>query len=244
MQDDGHFGARVAATYDDDAEAFDPDAVAATADRLAALAGDGPALEFGIGTGRIALPLAARGIAVHGVDLSEAMLARLRAKPGAEAIGLTVGDIATTRVPGRFAMVYLIFNTITNLTTQAAQVACFRNAAAHLAPGGRFVVEVGVPPLQRLPEGETRLLFRHDPAHWGVDEIDVATQSFTSHHLRQTAGGWEHRAIPFRYVWPSELDLMAEMAGLAPEARWGGWRCEPFTGRCRSHVSIWRRPGP
>src|SRR5918911_325809 len=178
-----HFGERVAARYDDSAaDMFEPAAVDPIVDFLADLAGDGAALELGIGTGRIALPLARRGVPIHGIDLSEAMVARLRAKPGAEEIGVTIGDFATTRVEGTFSLAYLVANTIMNLTTQEEQVACFRNVAAHLEPGGRFVIEVLVPRLQRLPPGETLQLFDVSPAHVGFDEIDVVTQRLVSHH--------------------------------------------------------------
>src|SRR5438128_405628 len=151
-------------------------------DLLVELAGSGRALELGIGTGRIALPLAQRGVPVHGIDLSKAMAARLRAKPGGDAIGVTIGDFATTTVDGTFSVAYLVFNTISNLTTQAAQVACFRNVASHLEPGGCFVIEVGIPDLQRLPPGETVRAFHVSETHWGLDEYDVAVQGLTSHH--------------------------------------------------------------
>lgn len=238
---DGYFDERIAASYDDDPEVFDPAVVGPVVDVLAGLAGGGPALEFGIGTGRIALPLADRGVPVHGIDLSRAMLARLSAKPGAAAVGTTVGDFASTRVDGEFTLVYLVFNTVMNLTTQAAQVACFRNAAAHLQPGGHFLVEVLVPRLQRLPPGETVMAFRADPDHWGIDEYDVVTQALVSHHLRLVDGRTERFSAPFRYVWPAELDLMAQLAGLQPVERWGGWQREPFTGMSDQHVSIWRK---
>lgn len=241
MQGDGFFDERIAARYDDDPAAFDPALLEATVDVLAELAGAGPALEFAIGTGRVALPLARRGVEVKGVELSRAMIAQLRRKAGGAALEVAVGDMTTTRVVGPFSLIYLVFNTINNLTTQAAQTACFRNAAAHLAPGGRFLVEVQVPPLQRLPEGQTLLAFDRTAAHWGIDEIDVVSQAFTSHHMRLVDGGCERLSLPMRYVWPSELDLMAEMAGLWPEARWGGWRKEPFTRWSRSHVSVWRK---
>lgn len=243
MHNEDHFGEDVAATYDDDAEMFAADVVGPTVAFLAALADGGPALEFGIGTGRIALPLSAKGVRVHGIDLSESMLARLQAKPGSEEVGVTLGDFATCSVPGRFSLVYLVFNTINNLTTQAAQVACFRNAAEHLVPGGRFVVEVGVPALQRLPRGETLIPFRVDDDYLGFDEYDVVTQAFTSHHLRIVDGKAERRSIPFRYVWPAELDLMAQLAGMTLTERWGGWRREPFTSDSVSHVSVWETPG-
>jgi SAM-dependent methyltransferase len=175
---------------------------------------------------------------VHGIDLSEAMVARLRAKPGAEAIGVTIGDFATTRVEGTFSLAYLVFNTIGNLTTQDEQVACFRNAAAHLEPGGCFVIEVGVPGLRTLPPGETFQVFDFGPEHVGIDEYDVANQGLVSHHYD---AGCEFRSTPFRYVWPAELDLMARLAGMTLRERWSGWRREPFTSESTKHVSVWEK---
>ncbi len=241
MHDDGHFGERVAARYDASSAAMaTPEAVGPVVDLLAELAGDGRALELAVGTGRIALPLAARGVPVHGIELSRAMVARLRAKPGGGEVPVTVGDMAAARADGSFRVTYLVFNTIMNLTTQAAQVACFRNAAAHLEPGGRFVVEVGVPGLRRLPPGETLEAFHLDATHWGVDEYDVAAQGLVSHHMELVDGRWEASSTPFRYAWPAELDLMAELAGMRLEHRWAGWRREPFTSESRAHVSVWR----
>jgi SAM-dependent methyltransferase len=241
---ENHFGEDVAARYDDpDDRMFDPAAIAQVVDVLAELAGDGAALELGIGTGRIALPLSERGVRVHGIDLSEAMVARLRAKPGGESIGVTIGDFAATRVDGRFTVAYLVYNTINNLTTQDAQVACFANAAAHLTPGGHFVVEVGVPDLRRLPPGQTAVPFTVEPDRLGFDEYEVVGQGMVSHHFRRTEDGrFDSISVPFRYVWPSELDLMARLAGMWPEARWAGWRREPFTAESRQHVSVWRMP--
>ena len=241
MQDDGHFGAEIAAVYDDDAHAFDPARVNATVDCLERLAGDGPALEFAIGTGRIALPLKARGVTVSGIEMSRPMIEKLRAKERSDPIEIVVGDMATTRVPGPFSLVYLVFNTINNLTTQAAQTACFANAATHLATGGRFLIEVQVPPLQRLPLGETLLAFDRSDSHWGIDEIDVVSQRFTSHHVVMDAGGPQTTSLPMRYVWPSELDLMAQMAGLHLEHRWADWDQSPFTATSDRHVSVWRK---
>ena len=241
--DDGYFDERVAASYDESsADMFEPDAVRPVIDFLVEMARSGRALELGIGTGRIALPLAQRGVPVHGIELSEAMIARLRAKPGGDAIGVTVGDFATTTVEGSFSVAYLVFNTIMNLTTQEAQVACFRNVAAHLEPGGRFVIEVGVPELQRLPPGDTIRAFRVTETRWGFDEYDVAVQGLTSHHFAIVDGSVERSSIPFRYVWPSELDLMAQLAGMRLRERWSGWKREPFTSDSRKHVSVWEKP--
>jgi SAM-dependent methyltransferase len=240
--DDGYFDERVAARYDESAaEMFDPAVIDPVIELLGEIAGSGRALELGIGTGRIALPLAQRGVPVHGIELSKAMVARLRAKPGGEKIGVTIGDFATTTVEGTFSVAYLVFNTIMNLTTQATQVACFRNVAAHLEPRGCFVIEVGVPELQRLPPGETLLVFHVSESRWGFDEYDVANQGLTSHHFEIVAGRAELFSAPFRYVWPSELDLMAQLAGMRLRDRFGGWRREPFTSESRKHVSIWEK---
>jgi SAM-dependent methyltransferase len=243
--DDGLFDERIAARYDRSSDAaFDRAHIDRVVERLVHLAGGGRVLEFAIGTGRIALPLAARGVPVVGIDLSSAMVARLREKPGGDAIDVTIGDIATTRVDGTFSLVYLVYNTIGNLTSQAAQVACFRNAAEHLEPGGRFLIEVGVPDLQRLAPGETILPFHVGGSRWGFDEYDVATQSLTSHHLEIVDGRAERFSVPFRYAWPAEYDLMAELAGLRLRERWGGWNAEPFTADSRMHVSVWEKPAP
>jgi SAM-dependent methyltransferase len=241
--EDGYFGEPVAAMYDETSDKmFDPAVVDPTVDFLAELAGDGRALELGIGTGRIALPLGARGVEVHGIELSRAMAARLRAKPGGEGIRVTIGDVATAKVDGTFRLAYLVFNTIMNLTTQAAQVACFRNVAAHLEPGGRFVIEVGVPDLQRLPPGERFVVFDGSETHWGIDEYDVVNQGLISHHFQVIDGRVEKSSAPFRYVWPAELDLMAELAGMRLRERWAGWKREPFTSNSRQHVSVWEKP--
>ena len=241
--DEGFFGERVASRYDRDAAGmFDPAAVTPVVETLAELAGQGAALEFGIGTGRIALPLAQRGVRVAGIDSSDAMVARLRAKPGGEDIEVAIGDFATTRVGGEFSLVYLVFNTINNLVTQDAQVACFQNAAAHLGSGGRFVIEVGVPDLQNLPVGRTIIPFHADPGGIGFDVYDVVTQRFSSQHYDFNEGRVEAFPYEFRYVWPSELDLMARLAGMRLEHRWAGWRREPFTNLSRAHVSVYQKP--
>jgi SAM-dependent methyltransferase len=239
-----YFGEAVAARYDEDSsEMFAPEAVDPVVDFLAELAGDGPVLELGIGTGRIALPLVSRGVRVHGIDLSEAMVARLREKPGGAEIPVAIGDFATTKLDESFSLAYLVFNTIGNLTSQDEQVACFENVAAQLEPGGCFVIEVVVPELQRLPRGETFLLFDVSEAHVGIDEYDLANQGLVSHHYTRRADeSWERSWGPFRFVWPSELDLMARIAGMTLRERWGGWKREPFTSESRKHVSVWQKP--
>jgi SAM-dependent methyltransferase len=237
-----YFGPDVAPDYDDAvSEMFDPEALGPAVDVLAELAGGGRALEFAIGTGRIALPLAARGVEVVGIEFSEAMVEQLRVKPGGQALDVTIGDMASTRVEGPFQLVYLVFNTIGNLTSQAEQVACFANAAAHLDTGGSFVVEVGVPELRRLPPGERHVVFHAGDDGWGIDEYDIASQRLISHHLRRDGAGVRHRAIPFRYVWPAELDLMAQMAGMTLAARWADWHRRPFDHDSTGHVSAWRK---
>jgi len=237
-----YFGEEVAARFDERyADLAEPAVVEPMVDFLVERAGGGAALELGIGTGRIALPLARRGVRVHGIELSEAMVARLRAKPGAEEIGVTIGDFATARVEGTFTLAYLVANTIMNLTTQEEQVACFRNVAAHLEPGGCFVIEVGVPGLRRLPPGETFQLFDVSPRHVGFDEYDVARQGLVSHHYWIEGDKVEVFSPPFRYVWPSELDLMAQLAGMTLRERYAGWKREPFTSESEKHVSVWER---
>ncbi|MFF5084145.1 class I SAM-dependent methyltransferase [Actinoplanes sp. NPDC000266] len=236
---DGFFGEKVAEKYDipNDPQ-FDPAVVARTADVLADLAGGGRALEFAIGTGRVAVPLAGRGVEVHGIDMSRAMLARLRPKPGAERIGVSVGDFTKTRVDGEFDLVYLVFNTIMNVTTQRGQVAAFRNAAAHLRPGGRFLIEVMVPELRKLPPGQTAVPFTVTPTRLGFDTYEPATQAMSSVHVVDG----EISEIPFRYVWPAELDLMAQLAGMELEHRWESWSRDPFHNESDSHISTWIRP--
>jgi SAM-dependent methyltransferase len=230
------FAGRVAERYDATiGDRGRPEVVGATVEFLAELAGDGPALELGVGTGRIALALAARGVRVHGIDLSPDMVARLRAKPGGADIPVTIGDFATTKVDGTFSLAYLVFNTINNLTTQDAQVACFENVAAHLQPSGCFVVEVGVrtsAPLEVFDLSET---------HVGVDEYDAATQRLVSHHFTLFDGSWERLSMPFRAVSPAELDLMARIAGMRLRERWSDWSRDPFTSESRKHISVWEK---
>ena len=240
---DGYFGERVAASYDDPSDRmFQPEVIDPAVSLLAELAGSGRALELAIGTGRIGLPLSQRGVPVHGIELSRAMAAKLRSKPGGEAIPVTIGDMARTRVDGVFTVAYLVYNTINNLTTQEAQVACFRNVAEHLAPGGCFVIETGIPNLRQLPPGQDILGYRAGPGQIVSYTFDHATQQYRGHYVEFTDGSGEYRTIPFRYVWPSELDLMAQLAGLRPRNRWAGWNHEPFTTDSRSHVSVWERP--
>ena len=225
---------------------FAPEVLGPAVDRLADLAGDGPALEFGIGTGRVAVPLAARGVRVAGIELSPPMLEKLRTKADEATIPVTLGDMATaeaTRAPGKYALVYLVFNTISNLLTQAEQVACFRNAARHLRPGGRFVIELWVPDLRRLPPGQQANVWRCDPGYIGLDTYDTLQQHVVSHHFRFDEG---KQARLFRsrhrYVWPGELDLMAQLAGFEFQARHENWSGAEFTAESRSHVSVYRIP--
>jgi len=237
-----YFDERIARRYDEtSADMFERAVVDPAVSFLADLAGGGAALELGIGTGRIALPLSQRGICVHGIDLSPAMVARLREKPGAEDIGVTIGDFATTRVSGTFKVAYLVYNTIGNLTTQDEQVRCFQNVAAHLESGGCFVIEVQVPDLRRLPPGETVRAFTVGPTRLGFDEYDVAAQILVSHHYRVVDGRLEVFSAPFRYVWPSELDLMARLAGLTLRERWSDWSGAPFTSESTKHISVWEK---
>ncbi|MFC8364765.1 class I SAM-dependent DNA methyltransferase [Streptomyces griseorubiginosus] len=241
-EDENYFPESVAATYDESsAGMFTAEAVDPAVEVLAGLAGAGRALELGIGTGRIALPLAGRGVEVHGIELSPAMADRLRAKPGGEAVGVTLGDFATARAPGTFSVAYLVFNTIMNLTSQDAQVDCFRNVAAHLEPGGTFVIEVMVPQLRRLPPGQNAVPFHVGETRLGFDTYDTATQAMASHHVRVVDGRGSFRSIPFRYVWPAELDLMARLAGMRLRDRWADWSGAPFTAESESHVSVWER---
>jgi SAM-dependent methyltransferase len=240
---ENYFDEQVARTYEAKwPELFEPAVVEPVVRFLAELAGSGAALELGIGTGRLAIPLKERGVRVHGIDLSPDMVAQLRAKPGAQDIAVTIGDFATARVGGTFRLAYLVRNTIMNLTTQDGQVACFRNVAAHLEPGGCFVIEVMVPGLQRLPPGETFQAFTVTPTHLGLDEYEVATQGLVSHHYWVDDGRVETRSVPFRYVWPSELDLMARLAGMTLRERWSDWTRAPFTSDSREHVSVWEVP--
>jgi SAM-dependent methyltransferase len=224
---------------------FDPAVVNPAVDFLAARAGAGPVLELGVGTGRLALPLSRTGLKVHGIELSADMVAQLRTEEGAEAISVTVGDFSTSTVEacrGTVTLAYLVRNTIMNLTTQDAQVACFANVAAHLAPGGIFVMEVMVPELRRLPPGETVRPFTVTPTHLGFEEYDVATQRSISHHYWMGDGTMETFSAPFRYVWPAELDLMARLAGMSRLERWNDWDESAFTSESRGHVSVWEMP--
>jgi SAM-dependent methyltransferase len=238
-----HFDDEAAQRYDvSTADRFTPEVLGPTVDFMADHARGGRALELGIGTGRVAIPLAARGIEVSGIDLSPYMLERLRAKPEAAGIEAVEGDFATTRVPGSFALAYLVFNTITNLTTQDEQVACFENVARHLEPGGLFVMEVFVPILQQLPPGEVFHTFLHDGVRHSFDEYDVVTQILHSHHYwHHEDGTYEVHSAPYRYAWPAELDLMARIAGLGLVERWGDWDRRPFTAASEQHVSVWQK---
>jgi SAM-dependent methyltransferase len=222
---------------------FAPEVLGPTVDRLVELAAGGRALELAIGTGRVAVPLAERGVPVAGIELSEPMLAQLRAKVDESAVPVVVGDMASARAPGEFTLVYLVFNTISNLLTQAEQVACFRNAARHLRPAGRFVIELWVPQLRELPPGAPAAVFSSEPGYIGLDTYDVVEQRVVSHHVR--FGDGPDASVfrsPHRYVWPAELDLMGELAGFELESRHADWSGTPFTAESRSHVSVYRLP--
>jgi SAM-dependent methyltransferase len=236
--------AETARRYDDPTDPmFSPEVLGPTVDFLAEVAGAGPALELAIGTGRVAVPLTQRGIRVHGIELSAHMVERLRTKAPAALIPVTLGDMATMRAPGEFTLVYLVFNTLGNLRTQDEQVECFRNAARHLAPGGHFVIELGVPALRRLPPGQVGVPFDVSEGHTGLDTMDVVTQQGTSHHYSRLADGtYRYSRSNFRYAWPAECDLMARLAGLEPAGRWSDWDRSTFTADSSSHVSMWRLP--
>lgn len=240
------FVGRAAREYDaHEAMVSEPAPVAPAVAFLAEAADGGHALEFAAGTGRIALPLHAAGVHVHGIEISEDMVDVLRTKPGGDpdSIPVTIGDMATTRVPGEFTLVFLVYNTIQNLLDQAEQVECFRNAAAHLAPGGRFVIESGVPAIRRLPPGATAVPFDVSEQHLGFDTFDLARQRLTSHHYFRSAGGEAlYSASHHRFVWPAELDLMAQLAGMRLRERWADWERAPFTSESATHISVWELP--
>lgn len=242
---DGWFPESIAATYDDPGGANAPEVIAPAVELLAELAQGGPVLELAVGTGRIAAPLADRGLAVSGIELSRAMAARVADKPGGAEVAITIGDMTSTRVPGEFALVYLVFNTISNVTSQHGQVEVFLNAAAHLRAGGLFLIEVGLPDLRRLPPGQDTVPFAIAPdarggGYVGFDQYDVVTQEFTSTHVTVAPDGTgSFRRIPFRYAWPAEMDLMARIAGLRLQHRWAGWDRSPLTAESTTHISVW-----
>ena len=241
VMNDGIFDDVVARTYDESSsEMFDDAVLWPTVDLLVDLADGGRVLEFAVGTGRVAVPLSARGVDVCGIETSRAMVARMAVKPGAGRIAVTIGDMASTRVEGTFSLVYLVYNTITNLLSQEEQVQCFRNAAAHLEPGGCFVVETFVPALRRLPLGERFVAFDASPDHACVDEYDVVDQQLVSHHYWVGPEGTTRFDSPHRWAFPAEYDLMARLAGMSLDERWGDWQRSPFTAESTSHVSVWR----
>ncbi|MDN0196591.1 class I SAM-dependent methyltransferase [Streptomyces sp. S.PNR 29] len=244
MQQGKIWDADVAQRYDTPGHGmFAPEVLGPTVDRLAELAGEGAALEFAIGTGRVAVPLAERGVSVTGIELSRPMVEQLRTKADEATIPVVIGDMATTVVPGTYSLVYLVYNTISNLLTQAEQVACFRNAARHLEPGGRFVIELWVPELRKLPPGQTATVWQSEPGYIGLDTYDVLRQHVVSHHIRfdETEQAQLFRS-PHRYIWPAELDLMAQLAGFELETRHADWGGAAFTAESRSHVSVYRMP--
>ena len=242
MRQDELWDADAAGRYDTPGTGmFAPEVLGPTVARLAELAGDGRALEFAIGTGRVAVPLGEAGVDVTGIELSGPMIDRLRTKVDEATIPVIVGDMATATAPGSYTLVYLVFNTIANLLTQAEQVACFRNAARHLGPGGRFVIELWVPDLRRLPPSSAAMVFTSEPGYIGLDTYDVVNQHVVSHHFRfdETRQARLYRT-PHRYIWPAELDLMAQLAGFALESRHADWTGAEFTAESRSHVSVYR----
>ena len=243
MEDDGYFDEAVASRYDEtESEQFERGEIDAATALLAELAGGGRALEFAIGTGRIAMPLVARGVDVAGIEMSRAMVKRLRAKPGGGEVPVVIGDMTSATIQGPFSLVYLVYNTIENVTTQDGQVACFQNAAAHLSPGGCFLIETGVPGVRTLPPGKRHQVFHASDDYWGIDEYDVVNQGLISHHIENEGGEYRRVSMPFRYAWPAEFDLMAKIAGMTLRDRWAGWRREPFTGESTMHVSVWQKP--
>ncbi|MFH8253228.1 class I SAM-dependent DNA methyltransferase [Microbacterium sp. B2969] len=244
MVSSDYWDAETAQRYDtSSSDMFAPDVLGPAVDFLTALAGDGAALEFAVGTGRVAIPLATRGVTVAGIELSQPMVDQLYAKISTDRIAVAVGDMATTRVDGEFSLVYLVWNSIGNLRTQDEQVACFQNAADHLAPGGRFVIELWVPPLRRFPPGQAAVPFDVTDHHLGFDTMDLVTQQGTSHHYTHEDGGSvRYSTSNFRFIWPAECDLMARLAGLEFEARYEDWNRNPFTSDSASHVSVWRKP--
>lgn len=237
------WGSELAEIYDSTTQhLFEPGLLRPTVDFLAELAGGGPALEFAVGTGRLALPLSARGLDVQGIELSPAMVGQLRRKPGADAVPVTIGDMTAARVPGTFRLVYLVRNTIMNVTTQDEQLAVFQNAAAHLKPGGCFVVEVMVPQLLRLVPGDITRVFSLEPDHVGIETYDdLVGQIASSHHWRTVEGKLVRHSAPYRYVWPSELDLMAKLAGMRIQERWADWTRAPFTSESDSQIAVFQK---
>ena len=242
MQPDEIWDQTAADLYDTPGEGmWSPEVLRPTVDVLAGLAGDGAALELAIGTGRVAIPLVERGVDVTGVELSRPMAGKLHERVGTQAIPVTIGDMATIRVDGEFSLVYLVFNTISNLLTQDEQVECFRNAARHLTPGGAFVVELWVPQLRQLPPGSPSAVFASSAGYVGLDDYDVLEQRVTSHHFRYGRGREASHAIsPHRYIWPAELDLMGRLTGFHLEARYADWDRSAVTADSRSHVSVYR----
>ena len=234
------WGREIAEVYDATYAAMEePSVVDPMVDLLAQLVGDGAALEFAVGTGRLALPLSARGIPVHGIELSPYMVEQLRAKPGADAVTVTIGDMTTTRLSDRFELVYVVANSIMNVTTQEEQIAVFSSAAAHLVPGGHFVIELIVPQLRRVPPSEVGWVFRLDPDHVGIETYDdIVGQVAWSHHWIEVDGRLVRHSAPYRYIWPAELILMAKMTGFELQDRWGNWDRSPFTSESASQVAV------
>ncbi|MEP2705016.1 MAG: methyltransferase domain-containing protein [Roseibium sp.] len=241
MGGDGYFGDEVAQTYDQDHSGTGASLIEQTVDCLVELSEDGNILEFAIGTGRIALPLVGKGANVKGIELSRAMVQKLREKEVGKPLEVVIGNMTSAQVSGDFSLVFLVFNTIDNLTTQESQISCFENAARHLETNGRFLIETQIPPLQRLPFGETKLAFASNDKHFGVDEFDIATQNYSSNHVWMKGEHHQYLSIPFRYTWPAELDLMARIAGFDFEYRWSDWDRSTFDRLSSKHISVWKK---
>ncbi len=222
---------------------FAPDVLGPTVERLRTLAAGGRALEMAIGTGRVAVPLVEAGVEVAGIELCQPMIDQLRTKMDEASLPVLLGDMTTVQVDGDFSLVFAVFNAISNVLTQDAQIAVFENAARHLTPGGRFVIELWVPDLRTLPPGRTGSVFDARPGYLGADVFDVVAQHVVSHHVHFGRDGGTNARIfrsPHRYIWPGELDLMARIAGFSLESRHAGWSDEPFTAESRDHVSVYR----
>lgn len=231
------YGEQIASVYDDLYAGYDENAI----HTLVTLAQGGQALEFGIGTGRIALPLQSMGVEVHGIDASQAMIARLRSKPGGERVNVALGDFSEVDMQRKYALVYVMFNTIFGPLTQEDQIRCFENAARHLAPGGVFAIEAFVPDLKRFTDGQSLRVIDLDNTTLQMDaaQVDIPRQLITAQHVHLSAQGIQIYPVRLRFIWPAEMDLMARLAGLRLRNRWGGWEQSAFTADSPRHISLY-----